>query len=127
MASIKQPEHVDPLDDQSPAAALKEYQAYDDGRGNLRPPPAQPFDLRDPNTAVELTPEVDSALFGMFVFQPWNEEQVERGRRVTLALLDAARALIKYVPPGPDRSTALRKLREARMDANSAITHNGRY
>jgi hypothetical protein len=28
---------------------------------------------------------------------------------------------------GRDRKTAIRKLREARMDANSAITHAGKY
>lgn len=43
------------------------------------------------------------------------------------AVKDAALKLVKHVPPSADRSTAMRKLREARMDANSAITHGGKY
>jgi hypothetical protein len=34
---------------------------------------------------------------------------------------------VDSVPPGPDRTTAIRKIHEARMDANSAITQGGKY
>jgi hypothetical protein len=34
--------------------------------------------------------------------------------------------IIETVPPSPDRSVAIRKLREARMDCNSAITFDGK-
>jgi hypothetical protein len=54
-------------------------------------------------------------------------EQVEAGRRVRRALSDAVLQIIRDVPPGPDRTVAIRKIREARMDANSAITHGGKY
>jgi hypothetical protein len=62
----------------------------------------------------------------MFDYQPWNEEQIATGKLVREALAAAAKVIVARVPPGPDRSVALRKLRECRMDANSAITFNGR-
>lgn len=63
----------------------------------------------------------------MFQYRPWNRVQRGIGERVKETLLEAARVIVNHVPAGPDRSAALRKLREARMDANSAITHNGKY
>lgn len=62
-----------------------------------------------------------------FRFKPWTEEQQAAGKLVVDALIAAARVIIRNVPAGPDRSVAIRKLREARMDANSAITHEGRF
>ena len=54
-------------------------------------------------------------------------EQTAAGKEVVAALLTAATAILTNVPAGPDRSVAIRKLREARMDANSAITHGGQF
>jgi hypothetical protein len=62
-----------------------------------------------------------------FEYHPWDEEQTQAGIRVRGALEAAAIAIIESVPDCPDRSVALRKIREARMDANSAITHHGRF
>ena len=62
-----------------------------------------------------------------FTYHAWTKEQVDIGSKVRAALQSAFEVIIENVPPGPDRSTALRKIREARMDANSAITHEGRY
>jgi hypothetical protein len=69
----------------------------------------------------------DEELKDLFVYHPWTEEQIEKGNKVREALANAAKAIIENVPPSPDRTVALRKIREARMDANSAITHNGKY
>ena len=77
--------------------------------------------------ATELTPEVDKAIDDAFEYHPWNEEQKEAGARVRRALALAVKEIIIDVPPGPDRTVAIRKIREARMDANSAITHGGKY
>lgn len=71
--------------------------------------------------------QVVDMLDDQYTYHPWTEQQIKDGMKVRDALKAAALAIIEVVPPGPDRSTALRKLREARMDANSAITHNGRY
>lgn len=62
-----------------------------------------------------------------FRYHPWHPGQADRGNQVREALVSAAKVILRNVPEGPDRSTALRKLREVRMDANSAITHNGQF
>lgn len=62
-----------------------------------------------------------------FRYHAWHPGQAELGNVVREALVAAAKAILRVVPTGPDRDAALRKLREARMDANSAITHNGRF
>jgi hypothetical protein len=74
-----------------------------------------------------LTPEVSTAIDDAFEYHKWTDEQVEAGKAIRQALADAVKAIIKGAPPCPDRTTAIRKLREARMDANSAITHGGKY
>jgi len=77
--------------------------------------------------ATEVTPAVSAAIDDAFEYQPWNQEMQVRGTRVRSALADAVRIIIECVPPGPDRTVAIRKIREARMDCNSAITHGGKY
>jgi hypothetical protein len=77
--------------------------------------------------ASKLTPEVAEAIEDAFDYHPWDEGKVERGANVRHALASAVKTIIANVPPSPDRSAAIRKLREARMDCNSAITHDGRY
>lgn len=63
----------------------------------------------------------------MFTYHAWSPDQVEKGTIVREALKAVALAIITNVPASADRSAALRKIREARMDANSAITFDGRY
>lgn len=60
-----------------------------------------------------------------FTYAPWNSEQTQAGNAVREALIKACGVIIQNVPPSPDRSVALRQLREARMNCNSAITFNG--
>lgn len=79
------------------------------------------------NFVRELTPEVEALIDDMFEYHPWDGEKQERGRQVRDALAEAVKTLIICVPPGPDRTVAIRKIREARMDADSGITHGGRY
>jgi len=83
--------------------------------------------MADLNRATELSPEIVDAVDDMFEFHPWDEAMIERGKVVRRALSDAVKVIIATVPPSADRSTAIRKLREARMDCNSAITHDGRF
>lgn len=77
--------------------------------------------------ATELTPEVVDAVNDAFEYHSWNDEKVAKGKRVRRVLIDATLTIIECVPPGPDRTVAIRKIREARMDCNSAITHGGKY
>jgi hypothetical protein len=62
-----------------------------------------------------------------FTYHPWEPEQEAIGAEIRMVLEEAARVALLSVPDCPDRSTGLRKLREARMDFNSAITHRGKF
>ena len=77
--------------------------------------------------ATELTTEVSEAVDDAFEYHPWTEEMQIKGRAVRAQLALAVKTIISNVPPGPDRTVAIRKIREARMDCNSAITHSGKY
>ncbi len=81
----------------------------------------------DISRATEVTPEVEEAVGDMFTYHNWTPEMIERGTKVRTALASAVLVIIANVPPGPDRSVAIRKIRDSRMDANSAITHGGKY
>jgi hypothetical protein len=77
--------------------------------------------------ARQLTPEVEAAIDKAFDYQPWDGTQESAGVNVRRALAQALKVIVANVPPCADRSAAIRKIREARMDANSAITHRGKY
>lgn len=86
-----------------------------------------PFDInraQPQNPAEEL--EADAVIREMFTYSSWSEEQVAAREPVVEKLIDAVRTIVRHVPPCADRTVAIRKLREARMDCNSAITH-GKY
>jgi hypothetical protein len=83
--------------------------------------------MADFTRATERTPEVESSVRDAFLYHTWTDEQVASGVKVRDVLAEAVLVIIANVPPGPDRTVAIRKIREARMDANSAITHGGKY
>ena len=77
--------------------------------------------------AEGITPEVAAEIDAAFKYQPWDAAKTANGEAVREILAEAVKVIVEHVPPCPDRSSAIRKLREARMDANSAITHDGKY
>ena len=77
--------------------------------------------------ATELTPEVERQIEDAFEYHAWDATKQALGAGVRRALAEAVRVIVASVPPSPDRSSAIRKIREARMDCNSAITHDGKY
>lgn len=79
------------------------------------------------NLVSEVDEEVSKQVDEMFTYQPWTEEFVQRGTKVRVALAEAVKVILANVPPSPDRTVAIRKIRDARMDCNSAITHRGKY
>ncbi len=84
----------------------------------------------DLNRAAAVTDEVLDEIHQQFLYHEWdtwNKKKETKGTNVRDALIHATEVIIANVPPCSDRSTALRKIREARMDCNSAITHNGKY
>lgn len=78
-------------------------------------------------TTPPVTQAMEKEVDAMFTYHPWTPDQAARGTEVRMALANAVKVILTNVPPGPDRSVAIRKIREARMDANSAITHGGKY
>lgn len=62
-----------------------------------------------------------------FEYHPWGPDQREAGEIVREALVAAAKAILRSVPQGPSRTRALNHLIDARMIANAAITHRGRF
>ena len=88
------------------------------------PPPKPAADF---TRATELTLEVEKQIEDAFEYRAWNEDQTQSGHQIRRALANAVKAIVAFAPPCPDRTTAIRKIREARMDATSAITHGGRY
>ena len=81
----------------------------------------------DLNRATEATDDVKETIVDMFDFHSWDTDKIARGKIVRIALENAVEVIIENVPPGPDRTVAIRKIREAKMDCNSAITHGGKY
>jgi hypothetical protein len=81
----------------------------------------------DITRATEINQQAAEAIADMFTYHPWDSDQTARGTLVRDALESAVRVIIENVPPSPDRSAAIRKIREARMDCNSSITHRGKY
>lgn len=72
---------------------------------------------------------VDSLMDDLFTYHPPTPEQAERYK----AINEAAKAFAKVVhmacPQSPDRSAAMRLIREARMTANASIAtkSGGKY
>ena len=81
----------------------------------------------DLTRATEVTPEVRTAIGDIFKDHPWNSAQDTQGALLRGDHERLMETIIEIVPPCPDRSCAMHKLREARTDCNSAITHGGKY
>lgn len=87
------------------------------GGGPSQPPP-------NPFLSERLTLQnVDDA----FRYQPWMPDQHDAGEQVREALVAAAKTILRCVPETPTRTRALNGLVDARMLANAAITHRGRF
>jgi len=83
--------------------------------------------MPDFTRATSCTPEIAAEIDKCFDYAPWDDAKIKAGKEVRYILAEAVKRIIDHVPPCPDRSAAIRKLREARMDCNSAITHEGKY
>lgn len=71
--------------------------------------------------------DVMSSIKDMFETKEMDEEQKSACSALCHELQSCLEAIVRHVPPGPDRSAAIRKLREVRYDCNSAISHDGKY
>ena len=83
--------------------------------------------MADFTRAAGCNPEVEAEIDEAFRYHPWDAVSTAKGEAIRVALAEAVKVIVGNAPPSPDRSAAIRKIREARMDANSAITHGGKY
>ena len=60
-------------------------------------------------------------LASMFTYHPPKQDQTERYEALRRKALELAVVIVDYCPPSADTTTAIRKLRETLMVANSAI------
>ena len=79
------------------------------------------------NYAAELTPEVEALIEERFTYKQWTPEQVAHGKAVTEGAILFAKDIVQHVPPSATRTRALNLIEEARMLANAAITHEGKF
>jgi hypothetical protein len=62
----------------------------------------------------------------LFTYHPPSEGDKDRFDRLTAAAKAFALVILEVCPASADRSAAVRKVREARMTANSSIACKGR-
>jgi hypothetical protein len=73
-------------------------------------------------------PAPKDALSELFTYHAATPRQEEDYRAIRGGALSLARIIDRCCAPGPDRTTAIRKLREAVMTANASIaTNNASY
>lgn len=68
---------------------------------------------------IELTPE--QIIDDLFIYHPPTPEQAAKYERINAAAKAFALVIHNECPQSPDRTAAMRLLREARMTANSSI------
>lgn len=67
---------------------------------------------------------VHEALEELFTYHPPTEAQKLAYGSIRDSAKELARSILANCPPGPDRTAALRKVREAVMTANAGIATN---
>lgn len=75
----------------------------------------------DVDETVTREPTPEEIIEDLFQYHPPTPEQAEKYRRINEATKAAALVIHQECPPSPDRTAAMRLLREARMTANSSI------
>lgn len=73
--------------------------------------------LMNINQVSELNKETKALVDDLFTHHEWDETKIENGRLVREALANAVKIIVSHVPPSPNRSTAIRKIREAQWIA----------
>jgi len=72
-------------------------------------------------TAANADEAADRAIADLFTFHKPTPEQVEQYEDIRLIAKALALQIWDVCPPGPDRTAAIRKVREAVMTANAGI------
>ena len=73
---------------------------------------------------MPFTPEQLAHIFSYHAPSP---EQIEHYQAIRTKALELAQVIVAHTPPSPDQTTAIRKLRECVMVANSSIALRGQF
>jgi len=63
----------------------------------------------------------------IFIYHPPTVDQAETYRRITQEFILLAWNLNELLPDGPGKTVAIRKLSEARMQANATVALEGKF
>lgn len=69
----------------------------------------------------------DEQLKDIFTYHAPTEEQRAKYEQINAAFLECAKVVNVFTPEGPGKTVAIRKLAEARMQANASIALEGRF
>jgi hypothetical protein len=69
----------------------------------------------------------DEQLKDVFTYHPPTEKQREIYEQINAAFLECARVVNAVTPEGPGKTVAIRKLSDARMQANASVALEGRF
>ena len=85
--------------------------------------------MQHPSGEVSVpTDEPKGAIEELFTYHAPSGDQPERYKRIREAAKALAYEIDRSCPPGPDRTAAIRHIREAVMTANASIaTNNAQY
>ena len=78
-------------------------------------------------TEKTISPEVEKEIRDLFARPAWTPKMIKNGEAITEATIQFILEICRNTPPGPDRSVAIRKAREAELVAYSAINNGGKY
>jgi len=87
--------------------------------------PSDPMAECDVNQASAMLRSDAWIVDEFFRYHPPTLEQLPRYESINQAAKNFAAVILANCPPGADRATAIRMLRECRMTANAAIALNG--
>jgi hypothetical protein len=69
----------------------------------------------------------DNQLKDIFTYHPPTPEQREIYEKINAAFLECAHVVNAVTPEGPGKTAAIRKLSDARMQANASVALEGRF
>lgn len=82
--------------------------------------------MQQPDGRVEVPVEApQDPIENLFTYHRPTEEQVQHYLDIRSAAKDLARVIDRCCPPSPDRTVAMRQLRECVMTANASIATGG--
>lgn len=83
----------------------------------------------DIKTAQVMSPQIEEAIIELFKVREIGLQDDQRQRLMVASteLSEAYRAIVAAIPPGDDRTSALKNIRDAFNDCTNAVIHRGNF